>query len=473
VALQDALSERGGVWFGWDGNYPTRRASAPAVLRDGNIEFATLPLDEQDLERYYRGFANSVLWPLFHEHLDAIDHQEQYPVGYASVNEYFARGAEPLIEPGDVVWVHDYHLIPLGAELRRLGVPARMGFFLHTPFPPFDLFRALPDHGKLLETFFAYDLVGFQTAIDARHFAEALRRGLGAVVNEANGTAELAGRRVRFGAFPIGIDVEGTARVARQNREMPAGRRLVSTLRGRRLIMGADRLDYTKGLVKRLQAFGRFLERYESEVEDELIYVQIAAPSREEVDRYQALARQLELEAGRINALNNSIHWAPLRIMTRSVPRETLLGYFSLARVGLVTPLRDGMNLVAKEYLAAQTPEDPGVLVLSSLAGAAEELANAAIIVNPYDTEGVAEGLREALAMPLGERRRRWEIGMESLRANTAVLWRDRFLAALVGRPPIVERAPTLPRPPQRRRARRVAEPTRTAEPPGGTTSAA
>lgn len=430
VALRDALSERSGVWFGWNGGQASPRAEQPTVVREGNIDFATVPLDEQDLENYYRGYANSVLWPLFHERLDAIDHREAFRASYADVNAYLADGLAPMIEGDDVVWVQDYHLIPMGSELRARGFEGRMGFFLHTPFPPFDIFRVLPGRSDLLAAFPAYDLVGLQTATDVRHFAEVLRQH-GAQVDESAGVAELDGRSFEFGAFPIGIDVERTAEIARANRDTRAAHELAAMKEDRKLVIGADRLDYTKGIIKRLRAFDRFLDRYHDELAHQTVYIQIAAPSRENVEEYQAMKRSVATEAGRINGRTNQIGWTPFHLITRGVPREALLGYFSLADVGLVTPLRDGMNLVAKEFLASQPSDDPGVLVLSSLAGAAEELSDCAVIVNPYDIDGVASGIRRALAMPAVERRRRWELGMERLHSNTAQDWRNRFLDAL------------------------------------------
>lgn len=430
VALQDALSERGGVWLGWDGEDPAPRASEPRVVHAEGVDFATLPLSEADIEDYYQGYANSVLWPLFHERLDAIDHSARARAAYLSVNAYFADRATEMLRPDDVVWVQDYHLIPLGRELRRRGARGPMGFFLHTPFPPFDLFRALPRSAELVEDFFAYDLVGLQTSIDRDQFCDVLRR-YGADVDDDEGSAELGHRRLRFGAFPIGIDVEQTAEIAAANRESEASQRLSRTEGDRKLIIGADRLDYTKGLVKRLAAFDRFLDQHQRRTEDETVYIQIAAPSRERVSEYQAMMERLATEAGRINGRQNQIGWTPFRLMARTVPRDELLGYFSLADVGLVTPVRDGMNLVAKEFLASQPEEDPGVLVLSKLAGAVEELSDAAVVVNPYDADGVASGLHRALTLPLEERRRMWEVGMDALRSNTAQDWRNRFLTAL------------------------------------------
>jgi trehalose 6-phosphate synthase len=433
VALYDALSDSGGTWLGWSGAHSREREGMPSVVQEGRISFATFPLTNYDLDQYYGGYANSVLWPMFHEMLHAMEYRESYRKAYYDVNAHFADHAAAVIGTSDVTWVHDYHLIPLGGELRKRGVTGRIGFFLHIPFPPFDVFRALPEHRALLQSFMAYDLVGFQSRSDARNFADTLRHVLGARVDDGEGRAELHHEQVRFDAFPIGIDVDATALTALHHRASRSGQRLTRALRGRQLVIGADRLDYTKGLVERFHAFEGFLARHGKELDDRMIYVQITAPSREEVREYQEIARQLEAEAGRINGHHGSMHWTPLRLIEQQVAHDTLLGYFSLADVGLVTPLRDGMNLVAKEFLAAQTAEDPGVLVLSSMAGAARELEDAAIVVNPYDSNEVAEGIYSALTMPQDERRRRWGQGMDSLRSNTVCMWRDRFLSALVG----------------------------------------
>jgi trehalose 6-phosphate synthase len=442
VALRDALSESGGVWFGWSGSHSGERTGVPSVVHEDNIAFTTLSLTREDFDEYYCGYANSVLWPLFHERLHAMDYREPHRQRYDSVNEYFATRAAEVIEPDDTVWIHDYHLIPLAAKLREKGVTCRMGFFLHIPFPPHDVFRALPERRGLLETFLAYDLVGFQTPGDARHFGDALARDLGATVDLTAGRAELKGEQVWFDDFPIGIDVNGTSLTAMTNRSTQEGQRLTRALRGRKLVIGADRLDYTKGLVERFQAFEIFLQHHREEMDDRMVYVQITAPSRENVEEYQDITLQLEAEAGRINGRNNSIYWTPLRLIEQQVPRDTLLGYFSLAHVGLITPLRDGMNLVAKEFVAAQTAEDPGVLVLSSMAGAAEELAEAAVVVNPYNGDHVAEGIYRAINMPLAERKSRWESGMEVLRNNTADIWRQNYLGRLLDIPPPAESAP-------------------------------
>ncbi|HEX7034752.1 MAG TPA: trehalose-6-phosphate synthase [Pseudomonadales bacterium] len=433
VALKDALGHGGGVWLGWNGLERTGRAATPHEVERNGVTFATVPLMPEDVGNFYAGYANSVLWPGFHGLLHAVQYRPEFWNGYQSVNGYFADLAARVVRPGDVIWVHDYHFVPLAAELRRRGVTERIGFFLHIPFPPLDVLRALPGHRRLLEAMLAYDLVGFQTAADAENFAGALAGALGARIDAAAGVAELTGRRARFGAFPIGIDVDATARTALAQRGSRIGQRITRTLRGRKLVIGADRLDYTKGLPQRFDAYERLLAERHGELDDRVVYAQIAAPSRETVPAYRELASALEAQAGRINARFGNLCWTPLKLVAQPVPRDALLGYLSLADVALVTSLRDGMNLVAKEFLAAQTAEDPGVLVLSNLTGAAEELADAALVVNPYDSDATAQAIHRALTMPFAERRQRWALGLATLRDNTARIWRARFLDALTG----------------------------------------
>lgn len=432
VTLLDALAGGSGLWFGWNGGAPAAR-SAPHVQHHDGIDFVTVPLSEADYDGYYRGFANGVLWPLFHGRLDAVDHDREDREAYDDVNRYFAERLAPRLDDDDVVWVQDYHLIPLGTELRRRGFDGRLGFFLHTPFPPFEVLRALPGWTSLFDGFRAYDLVGFQTDHDTDHFADSVRRRPGVAVDERDDRVTWGGREVGFGTFPVGIDVDETARVARENVATPDARGLLEFAGDRKLVVGADRLDYTKGLVRRVQAFERLLENAARDGHGGLdpVCVQVAAPSRTGVEEYRELAERLQREAGRINAEHNRPDFNPIRLIGRSLPRSTVLGFFALADVGLVTPVRDGMNLVAKEFLASQPPDDPGVLVLSTLAGAAVELGDAAVLVNPYDIDGVAEGLRTALAMPLEERRSRWEAGVETLRRTTARDWWNRFLGRL------------------------------------------
>lgn len=429
VALLDALAGGSGLWFGWNGGAPEPRAE-PATQHHDGIDFATLPLDEDDYAGYYRGFSNGVLWPLFHGRLEAMAHDWEARRTYDDVNRYFADHLAPRLCRNDVVWVQDYHLIPLGQELRARGFEGRLGFFLHTPFPPYEVLRALPEWAVLFDCFRAYDLVGFQTEHDMRHFADTAERRPGATLSSRADHLDWGGRSVEFGAFPVGIDIDETARIAAMNTDTDDARGLLDFADGRPLIVGADRLDYTKGLVQRVKAFEKLLTDERDHGPDP-VCVQVAAPSRTGVDEYRQLAERLQQEAGRINARHNRPDFNPIRLIGRSLPRSTVLGFFSIADVGLVTPVRDGMNLVAKEYIAAQPVDDPGVLVLSTLAGAAEELADVAVLVNPYDLDGVADGLRTALAMPLAERRRRHALGLRTLRRTTAEDWWNRFLERL------------------------------------------
>jgi trehalose 6-phosphate synthase len=428
VAVREALQRHGGIWFGWSGDVAQQPAAAPRIVTAGRTAYATIDLSQSDHDAYYNGFSNSTLWPLFHYRLGLIEFRRADLEGYRRVNAAIAAMLRPLLRPGDLVWVHDYHLIPIGEELRKLGADQRIGFFLHTPFPAAAVFEALPAWERLLDSFAAYDLVGFQTESDLRAFRDAMSLAGAKAVTDA--ALLHKGRTVRCGAFPIGIDTDQFAAMAAKAAATPETRRLHESLAGRDLIIGVDRLDYSKGLPNRLAAFGQMLERH-PETRNRLTLLQIAPRSRGDVAQYRTLRRTLDSLAGRINAKYAEVDWVPLRYLNKSVGRPVLAGYYRLAKIGLVTPLRDGMNLVAKEYVAAQDPDDPGVLVLSRFAGAARELS-AALIVNPYDEDGIAEALFAAHTMSRDERRSRWEAMMAALRANTVTFWRERYLAALI-----------------------------------------
>lgn len=428
VALQDALRARGGLWVGWSGEVVDGPVGSPRRVRRGRIEYVTTDLARDAYRAFYVGFANGTLWPLCHYRLGLIGYRRAEHEGYLAVNETFARLVAELVRPEDLIWVHDYHFLTLGAALRRLGVTNRLGFFLHVPFPAPEVLRALPGHERLLRDMAAYDLLGFQTRGDARACAQSLEHLAGA---EPAGTGRwrLGQRTVTVDAFPVGIDTEGFARLAGATAGRPEVERLRESLGERALILGVDRLDYSKGLPARFEAVAELLERT-PRWRRRITFLQIAPISRGELAQYRSLRRELDGLAGRINARFADVDWTPIRWVNRNVPRDVLAGYLRLARIGLVTPLRDGMNLVAKEYLAAQNPDDPGVLVLSCLAGAAEELESA-LLVNPIDVEGVAEALDRALAMPLEERKERWAAAMAVLREHTATRWRNRFLETL------------------------------------------
>ncbi len=428
VAIHSALSQSGGMWFGWSGEVTETPASSPKVRSEGRISVAALDLSPADLSAYYVGFSNRALWPIFHFRSSLVEFSRENLDGYLRVNGIFARALAPLLREEDLVWVHDYHLIPLGQELRRLGRLQPIGFFLHTPFPPAELFRVLPNHLDLARALCAYDLVGFQTASDLHAFRDYLLRCARAE-DLGKGALSAFGRVVRGGVFPIGIDVATVATQAAEADDSRHMRRLRQSLRERALMIGVDRLDYSKGLLARFEAYGHLLEAHR-ETHDRIVFMQIAPPSRSEVPEYCAIRKSLEAAAGNINGRYAEFDWTPLRYLNKGFNHRVLTGFFRASRIGLVTPLRDGMNLVAKEYVASQDPADPGVLLLSSFAGAAHELGEA-VLVNPYDTEDMAEAMRLGLEMPLGERRERWSAMMRVLAKNDIAAWRDGFLDAL------------------------------------------
>jgi trehalose 6-phosphate synthase len=417
VALREAIAGREALWFGWSGsnaNATPGTVPVPRLSRAGRVTFATVDLPAADYEGYYRGFSNGMLWPLLHHRMGLAEFRREDLAAYRRVNESFAAALAPLLRPHDLVWVHDYHLIPLGAALRRRGFGGRIGFFLHVPFPPRAIYEALPQGEALLLDFGAYDVLGVQTADDAAQLNELLER---------------VGVAVRAAAFPIGIDPDAFAADARAGAEGPEGQRLRESLGGRALILGVDRLDYSKGIPHRFRGFAQLLKRF-PEHRNRVTMLQIAPVSRGDVAQYRALRRELDELSGRINGEHAEFDWVPLRYMTQTVPRSTLAGFQRIASIGLVTPLRDGMNLVAKEFVAAQDPANPGALVLSRFAGAAREL-DGAILVNPHDPDETAEALHIALTLPEAERRARWEQMWQAVHRHTAGSWARGFLAEL------------------------------------------
>ena len=428
VGLADALKERGGVWFGWSGETVDKPTEEPVVEQLGKVETVSLPVTQRDFSDYYVGYANSVLWPLFHYRLDLVDYRPAYFKGYLRVNRLFAKVLSRFLDPGDVIWAHDYHLIPLAAQLRKHGCRQRIGFFLHIPFPPPELLAASPNHAELVDALLQYDLIGFQTQTDANNFRRYVEQHTDAAP-APDGSFVVDGRSVRADRFPIGIDVEAFRKMA----ETPQEDVRIDTMRrhilGRRQIIGVDRLDYSKGLPERMKAFARLLA-LKPELEGKVSFLQIAPPTREDVTAYAQIREELEHLTGSINGRLADFNWTPIRYIHRSVPRETLAALFRASQVGFVTPLRDGMNLVAKEYVAAQDPEDPGVLVLSQFAGAAEEMREA-LIVNPYDTDEMARSLAQALEMPLAERQERHRALLASISRQDAQAWMRSFLAEL------------------------------------------
>jgi trehalose 6-phosphate synthase len=428
VALDGALREKGGVWFGWSGKTTRDGTRSVHHAQAGNVEYVTVDLTEADVSGYYDGFSNRTLWPALHYRLDLVEYSRETHVAYRQVNAQFADRLTALLRPGDCVWIHDYHLLPLAGELRARGVANALGLFLHVPFPPSDIARALPNHASVFGAMGAYDLVGFQTRRDAENFDAYLRDAIaGGEVAVRAGRAPPVTR-----AFPISIDAGEFAGSAERARGSSTLRGLRDSLGGSELAIGVDRLDYSKGLVEKFQAFGEFLRRYPGNA-GRLTLLQVAPVSRGAVRSYRDLRHELERIAGHINGRHSDPQWVPIRYVNRNLSRQALAGFYSASRLGLVTPLRDGMNLVAKEYVAAQDPGDPGVLLLSRFAGAAEQLGGA-VLVNPHDTGGVADAIDAALAMDAGERRERHQQSLRSLHDQDIHWWTREFLQAARGK---------------------------------------
>jgi trehalose 6-phosphate synthase len=429
VALGDTLRQAGGVWFGWDGTV-VDDDTPPTVntVQQGGVTIATVPLTEKDYQDYYVGFANQVLWPVCHYRLDLVKFETAYFDGYRRVNARLANALYELLKPEDVIWAHDYHLISLASELRARGVKQRIGFFLHIPFPPPGVLLAVPVYQWLMKSLFSYDVIGFQTNTDVINFQRCVSEYINGQIH-GDGKVTAYGRTVTARAFPIGIDVAAFAAMAHTQEAAEAIERLNRRSLDRSHIVGVDRLDYSKGLPERMKAFRRLLELYPDK-QKTVTLMQIAPPTREDVAAYTDIREELEQLSGSINGEYGDFDWTPVRYIHRNVPRDQLAALFRGSEVGLVTPLRDGMNLVAKEYVAAQDESDPGVLVLSRFAGAAEDLREA-LLVNPYDIDDIAHALEQALTMPLEERKKRHRALYERVCKRDAAHWRKSFLEAL------------------------------------------
>jgi len=425
VAVWESLRSTGGIWFGWSGNIVEDEVGEPQVFSDEGVEFVTTDFTEAEHDGFYLQYANRVIWPVFHYRVDLAHFSSKDFDVYADVNERIAELVAPRLKEGDSVWVHDYHFLLMGDFLRRSGWTGPIGFFLHIPFPSPEVFRALPEHERIARAMCEFSVLGFQSKTDRSNFVRYLIENYDAT-DEGDGWIGVFGRRIRANAYPIGIDANGFAEAAISPRAGTAATRIGRFLGGRNLVLGVDRMDYSKGLPQRFEAVGKLFDHFPS-TRGRVSVTQVAPPSRSKVEEYRDLRTQLDGLAGRINGDYGDLDWIPLRYLARSYDRRELAGLYRIARVCLVTPLRDGMNLVAKEFVMAQDPDDPGVLVLSEFAGAAEQLTDA-LIVNPHDTYKVAETIYHALEMPLEERQARWEKLRDIVVAQDIEWWRHKFL---------------------------------------------
>lgn len=431
VAVRAVLRRHPGTWFGWSGTVSSERDLTIRSIESGDMHYLVTDLTREEYEEYYKGFANSVLWPILHYRLDLAEFSRRDLSGYMRVNERLARELHEYLEPDDVIWVHDYHLIPFAKILRDLGHDNRIGFFLHVPLPPPEILTALPNYEQLLSGFLAYDLVGFQTETYTANFARFLAQEYGMPNHIPRGNLGNAAR-MHIGTFPVGIDAQGFRAEAEKAVDSSYVRKVLASLSGA-LIIGVDRLDYTKGLPLRFEGFECYLKSH-PHARGDVTYLQITPKSRSQIPEYADIQHQLERSAGRINGNFGDAGWTPIRYVNRAHSRHDLAGLYRAARVGLVTPLRDGMNLVAKEYVAAQDPADPGVLILSKFAGAAAEL-HEALLVNPHDREAVGAAIGKALDMPLAERKRRYRALFDAVQKSDIFKWAENFLETLEHEP--------------------------------------
>lgn len=441
TALVPVLRGRGGLWIGWPG---TPEAAVdelhqvlPRATRDAGYSVVPVALTAEEVSGFYRGFSNEVLWPLFHDLQTRCVFEPSYWHAYRRVNRKYAEVLAEHAGKGDFVWVHDYHLMGVGEALKELGCEATLGFFLHTPFPAEEIFSKMPWRQPLLGDLLAFDLIGFQTLRDRRNFERCVRALVKGAAFAGRGRVKscaLEGHQVKLGVFPIGIDAEAFERLAQSDEVAEKARGLRRELPGRKLILGADRLDYTKGIVERLRAFEDALAR-RPELRRRVTLIQIAVPSREHIAEYRELRAEIERLVGEINGRYTQAGWVPIHYLHRQLDRPDLVACYQASDVALITSLKDGMNLISKEYCASRIDED-GVLILSEFAGSAAQLHKGALLVNPYDVEGVADALRRAFHMEEGERRRRMRRLRKIVKRYDVHWWVEAFLEAAPGRPP-------------------------------------
>jgi trehalose 6-phosphate synthase len=430
AALLPMVRDSGAIWVGSSGqagDATQTRDSFARIEALGTGALATVDMPAKHYRGYYEGFANSALWPALHSRPDLIRVTADDYTSYREVNAFMARALLRFNGPQAAFWIQDYHFLTLGEELRRLEVDRPLGFFLHTPWADRRTFAAVPHHAELAEAMLAYDLIGFQTVEDRQNFEHYLQVELG--LNVVDGTVASEWGLTQLATFPIGIDVDEFSARATKAVGRPEVMRLRESLRGAKLVLGVDRLDYSKGLANRMRAFDRMIE-IEPSLKRAVLLLQVAVPSRGNIRAYRELKAELAALVGEVNGRHGEVDWMPIRYLNKGFSQLTLAGFYRVASVGLVTPLHDGMNLVAKEYVAAQNPFDPGVLVLSAFAGAAKEL-DTALLVNPHDIDGMARQITAALTMSVEERRERWQAMVRKLRAASVQNWFTDFLHTL------------------------------------------
>jgi trehalose 6-phosphate synthase len=437
TALAPVLRDRGGLWIGWPGTTHQEGLGDALRIHEDSVGYSLVPvpLSRREVQEHYRGFSNEVIWPLFHDLQSRCNFDPTYWTTYQEVNRRFATIIAENAGPDDFVWIHDYHLLLAAKELRALGFEGRIGFFLHIPFPPTDIFVKLPWRAEVLRALLDYDLVGFQTMRDRRNFVESLRAlvsGSGSCGRGQVCDLEVPPHNLRIGAFPISIDFDEFEGMARSSEVSERAWHIHEKFPNQQIILGVDRMDYTKGIPYRLEAFRDALRRY-PDLHHRATFVQVVVPSRRGIPEYEHLKREIERLVSEINGEFTTHGWVPIHYIYRSLSRPELVAYYRTAEIALITPLKDGMNLVAKEYCASSL-EESGVLILSEFAGAVSELQHEALLVNPYDVRGVADAIHRALAMDPSERHERMHRLRRLVRRHDIFWWVDSFLEASISR---------------------------------------
>jgi trehalose 6-phosphate synthase/phosphatase len=444
-ALDSIWRHQSGVWIGWAG--PVEPETAIPLLqkaaRGRTYNLRAVPLSTQEVSKFYAGFANEIIWPLFHDMPSRCNFDPEYWEVYQRVNRKFAQTAAETANGKDLIWAHDYHLMLMGRYLRETGCAAQTGFFLHIPFPAPDIFEKLPWRKSILRSLLDYRLLGFQTPHDRFNFLSCVERILPEAVSEResqHNVVHFENRKTKVATFPISIAFEEFANHAASRDIEAATAQLRRELTNNFIVLGVDRMDYTKGIPERLRAFRILLRRY-PELRHRVTLLQVVVPSREEIKEYKELRREVELLVSQINGEFTEAGWVPIHYIHRNLSRKQLLSYYRAADIALITSLKDGMNLVAKEFCAAQIDEQ-GVVIISEFAGAAEELRHGALVVNPNDLAGIAEAIHRACVMPVEEKRSRMKLLRDIVRTYNVQGWAESFLGAALdgvvpGRSPI------------------------------------
>src|SRR5262245_36399113 len=432
AAVEPVLRERGGIWIGWPGiagEIP--KGPFAEATRDAGYKVVPVALSGTERDEFYYGYSNEVIWPLFHDLQNFCNFEPAYWETYKAVNERFADAIGDCSQADDFTWVHDYHLMYVAQALRERGLRVALTFFLHIPFPPYDIFSKLPQQQRLLRALLQFDLLGFQTRRDVRNFLGCVRRVMSdarVVPRPELQLIRFEKRKIRLGHFPIGIDFDSFEKEASSDAVTHRAQQLRANFPDCQLILGVDRLDYSKGIPERLRAFRNALERH-PKLRGRVVLIQVVVPSRVEIPRYYEFKQRIDRLVGDINGRFSTSNWLPVQYHFRSLDRKDLLAHYRGCDIAFVTPLKDGMNLVAKEYCACRIDEN-GVLILSQFAGAAEQLKTGALLVNPYDVEEVADTILKAFRMSRSERSARMKRMRRVVRKENVFWWVDSFLKA-------------------------------------------